>query len=116
MDLILHTVSQLTKKHSKPGILYDQLGFGLSSHYPEQAGNETSWTAGVLVEQVHELIKYFVIGRRYDFLGHSFVIVIGKDLAAQPALRMGLRKHNMWRQCASLDMLNGMLQKAPAYT
>ncbi|KAJ7577887.1 hypothetical protein C8J56DRAFT_798358, partial [Mycena floridula] len=70
-----------------PVILYDQLGFGLSSYFPEQAGNTSFWTVDVLVEQLHELIKYLGIEKQYDYLGHFLGTVMGIELS-QPRLSM----------------------------
>lgn len=104
-------VSQLTKEHMIPVVLYDQLGFGLSSHFPEQAGNTSFWTTDVFVEQLHQLIKHLGIEARYDYLGHSFATAFGIELASKPALRMGMRKLVLWSPAASTKLLEGSLKK-----
>ncbi|KAL0577437.1 hypothetical protein V5O48_004547 [Marasmius crinis-equi] len=107
----LKSLSQLTRDHSIPVILYDQLGFGLSSHYPDQAGNTSFWTIAVLVEQLYELIKFLEIENKYDYLGHSFGTAIGIDLASDSSLRMGLRRLILWSPAASTELVDKMLKK-----
>jgi L-proline amide hydrolase len=92
-------------------ILYDQLGFGLSSHFPDQARNESFWTVEVLVQQLHDLIKYLEIENRFDFMGHSFGTALGVDLAWQPELRMGLRKLILWSPAMSVALLESSSKK-----
>ncbi|KAL0571022.1 hypothetical protein V5O48_010943 [Marasmius crinis-equi] len=107
----LKSLSRLTQDHSIPVILYDQLGFGLSSHYPDQAGNTSFWTTDILVEQLHELIKFLGIEDRYDYLGHSFGTAFGIDFASNPSLRMGLRRLILWSPVASMKLGDGMLKR-----
>ncbi|THU80841.1 proline-specific peptidase [Dendrothele bispora CBS 962.96] len=107
----LKSLSQLTEENSIPIILYDQIGFGLSSHFPDQAGNTSFWTVSVLAEQLHELIKYLGIEKGYNYLGHSFGTVIGIELSSQPALRTGLRKLILWSPVASMKLADEMFQK-----
>ncbi|KAJ7787542.1 Alpha/Beta hydrolase protein [Mycena olivaceomarginata] len=107
----LKSLSQLTKEHLIPVVLYDQMGSGLSSHFPEQAGNTSFWTIDVLVEQLHQLIKYLGIEIQYDFLGHSFGTALGIELAAKSALRMGMRKLVLWSPAASTKLLGESMKK-----
>ncbi|THU98093.1 proline-specific peptidase [Dendrothele bispora CBS 962.96] len=107
----LKSLSQLTEKDLIPVILYDQTGFGLSSHFPDQAGNTSFWTVSMLVEQLHELITYLGIEKRYNYLGHSFGTALGIEIAGQPALFMGLQKLILWSPIASIELANEMFKK-----
>ncbi|KAF5350194.1 hypothetical protein D9758_007821 [Tetrapyrgos nigripes] len=121
----LKSLSRLTEENSIPVILYDQLGFGLSTHFPDQAGNTSFWTVDVLVEQLIELIKFLGIEERYDFLGHSFGTVFGIELASRPEaeagaatalrnrhrIRAGLRKLVLWSPCGSVELMDEMLKR-----
>ncbi|KAJ7577484.1 proline-specific peptidase [Mycena floridula] len=107
----LKSLSKLTEEHSIPVILYDQIGFGLSTHFPDQAGNTSFWTVDVLVQQLHELVKHLGVEKRYDYLGHSFGSLLGIELAAQPALRLGLRRLILWSPVASIALFDKSLEK-----
>ncbi|KAJ7922507.1 Alpha/Beta hydrolase protein [Mycena leptocephala] len=89
-----------SRHHSIPVILYDQLG-----------QNESFWTVEVLVQQLHDLIKYLEIENRFDFMGHSFGTALGVDLAWQPELRMGLRKLILWSPAMSVALLESSSKK-----
>ncbi|KAK7028391.1 proline-specific peptidase [Favolaschia claudopus] len=107
----LKSLSQLTEEFSIPVVLYDQLGFGLSSHFPQQEGNASFWTIEVLVEQLRQLINYLGIQNEYDLLGHSFGTALSIELASKPALRAGLRKLVLWSPAASTKLLEESMKQ-----
>ncbi|KAE9410795.1 proline-specific peptidase [Gymnopus androsaceus JB14] len=114
----LTSLSQLTTEYSIPIVLYDQLGFGLSSHFPAEAGNAEFWTVDLFVEQLKGLVKYLKIADRYDFMGHSFGTVMGLEISsAQQNLSSGMRKQVLYSPAASVELLNDMMEvrreKAP---
>ncbi|KAK7039401.1 proline-specific peptidase [Favolaschia claudopus] len=94
----LKSLSQITEEYSIPVVLYDQLGFGLSSHFPREAGNASFWTIDVLVEQLRQLINY--LGIQNDI-----------ELASKPALRVGLRKLVLWSPAASTKLLEESMKQ-----
>ncbi|KAJ7577924.1 proline iminopeptidase [Mycena floridula] len=107
----LKSLSHLTEEHSIPVILYDRIGFGQSTHFPDQAGNSSFWTVDVLVEQLLELVRYLGVEKRYDFLGHSFGTVLGMEVASRRELRMGLRKLILCNPAASTSLLGKSMRK-----
>jgi len=114
----LTSLSQLTTEYSIPIVLYDQLGFGLSSHFPAEAGNAEFWTVNLFVEQLKELVKYLKIADKYDFMGHSFGTVMGLEISsAQQNSSSGMRKQVLYSPAASVELLNDMMEvrreKAP---
>ena len=71
-------------------ILYDQIGNGLSSHYPEKRGDQGFWTVDLFIAELENLLQHLGIAGQFDLLGHSWGGMMGMDFAArQPA---GLRR------------------------
>ena len=64
-------LSDLTKAHGIPLVLYDQLGNGLSTHLPEKMGDVGFWTEGLFLDELDNLLKHLGIQDDYDLLGHS---------------------------------------------
>lgn len=106
----IYLVSDLTTEYSIPIILYDQLGCGLSSHFPEEAGNTEFWTADLLVDQLRELVKFLKIDHKYSFMGHSFGTVFGLEISSlQQHPLHGMRKQVLYSPAASVALLNGSM-------
>src|SRR4051795_5155914 len=61
-------------------VLYDQIGNGKSSHYPERGAD--FWTVELFVRELANLIEHLGIGHRYHVLGQSW----GGFLAQEHAL------------------------------
>ncbi|OOF90395.1 hypothetical protein ASPCADRAFT_212021 [Aspergillus carbonarius ITEM 5010] len=71
-------------------ILYDQIGNGLSSHYPEKRGDQEFWSVDLFIAELDNLLQELGIANDFDLLGHSWGGMLGLDFAArQPA---GLRR------------------------
>ncbi|KAJ7577926.1 hypothetical protein C8J56DRAFT_898617 [Mycena floridula] len=96
-------VSQLTNEHCIPVILYDQLGF-----------YQTTSTVDVLVEQLHELIKYLGIEKQYEHLVRSFGTAMSIELLSHPVFRMGFGKLILWSPVASTRLLEKSIEKRRA--
>ncbi|KAF5320504.1 hypothetical protein D9611_010703 [Ephemerocybe angulata] len=86
----LEILSDVTNKYpNHPLIVYDQIGNGKSTHYPDTIGNTTFWTEDVFIAELRNLVHKLGL-KQYDVLGQSW----GGMLAARYAtLRLhGLRK------------------------
>lgn len=86
--------------------MYDQVGFGLSSQFPEQLGNASFWTIDPFVEQLQQLVSYLGVDREHDYMGHSFGTAYGINYAANKDIRQGLRKLILWSPSASASLAN----------
>lgn len=73
-----------------PVILYDQIGNGLSTHYPEHMGDGEFWSMDLFIAELENLTRQLGISHRFDILGQSW----GGMLAAELAIRQppGLRR------------------------
>lgn len=69
----LELLSDVTNARDSRGplIVYDQIGNGLSTHFPEFAGNTTFWTEQLFLDELDNLLKKLKI-KEYDLLGHSW--------------------------------------------
>lgn len=75
--------------YNRPVILYDQMGCGKSTHYPEKKGDATFWTPELFIAELNNLTSYFNIPS-YDILGQSWGGMLGAQFATtQPK---GLRR------------------------
>ncbi|KAJ4471413.1 proline iminopeptidase [Lentinula aciculospora] len=73
-----------------PLVLYDQIGCGKSTHYPEKMGDTSFWTVQLFLEELNAVLQHFGIQDNYDLAGHSW----GGMLAANHAVLQpkGLRR------------------------
>ncbi|KAJ7622509.1 proline-specific peptidase [Roridomyces roridus] len=79
-------LSDLTKAHSIPLVVYDQIGTGNSTHLPEKMGDVGFWTEQLFLDELDNLLAALGIQDNYDLLGHSWGGMLGSRHAAlQPA-------------------------------
>ncbi|KAJ7448669.1 Alpha/Beta hydrolase protein [Mycena galericulata] len=79
-------LEDLTKAHSIPLIVYDQIGTGYSTHLPEKMGDTSFWTEQLFLDELNNLLAALGIQDDYDILGHSWGGMFGSRHAAmQPA-------------------------------
>ncbi|KAF8180186.1 Alpha/Beta hydrolase protein [Pholiota molesta] len=64
----LEILSDITKLHSIPLIIYDQIGNGLSTHLPEKANDSSFWCIQLFLEELANLLDYFNLKDNYDLL------------------------------------------------
>ncbi|TCD63971.1 hypothetical protein EIP91_004704 [Steccherinum ochraceum] len=83
-------LSDITKAHGTPLILYDQVGNGLSTHLPEKKGDTDFWTVQLFLDELDTVLKHLGVQDSFDLYGHSW----GGMLAMAYAVRQpkGLRK------------------------
>ncbi|KAK7045124.1 proline iminopeptidase [Favolaschia claudopus] len=106
-------LSDLTKAHSIPLIVYDQIGNGNSTHLPEKMGDTSFWTEQLFLDELDNLLANLRV-TEYDLLGHSWGGMFGaRHAATQPA---GLKHLVLASTPASMDLwvkaqnfLRGML-------
>uniref|UniRef100_A0A0W0FXG6 Putative proline iminopeptidase n=1 Tax=Moniliophthora roreri TaxID=221103 RepID=A0A0W0FXG6_MONRR len=86
----LLVLSDLTKMLQIPLVVYDQIGTGRSTHYPNKMGDVAFWTEELFVRELDNLINNLGISDGYILCGHSW----GGMLAARHAVRQpkGLKK------------------------
>ncbi|KAJ7037253.1 Alpha/Beta hydrolase protein [Mycena alexandri] len=78
-------LSDLTKAHSIPLIVYDQIGNGNSTHLPEKMGDISFWTEQLFLDELANLLTHLGV-KEYDILGHSWGGMFGsRHAATQPA-------------------------------
>lgn len=84
-------ITDLTKRHNIPVVVYDQLGNGKSTRLREKNGDATFWTPDLFMSEIDNLIDHLGLRESgYSLLGQSW----GGMLAAQYATHRpkGLRK------------------------
>ncbi|KAK4464589.1 Alpha/Beta hydrolase protein [Cladorrhinum samala] len=77
----LGPISLICSDYGIPVIMYDQVGCGRSTHFPEKAEDASFWTPKLFAAELDYLIRSLGI-TTYDLLGHSW----GGMLAAEFAL------------------------------
>ncbi|KAJ7085500.1 proline-specific peptidase [Mycena belliarum] len=81
----LEILSDLTKAHGIPLVLYDQLGNGNSTHLREKDkshGGESFWTEQLFLDELDNLLEHLKIKDDYDLIGHSWGGMLGSGHAA----------------------------------
>lgn len=83
-------ISEISWTQNIPVIMYDQIGCGSSSRFPEKMGDGDFWTVDLFLDELDALLTSLGIHERYDLLGHSW----GGMIAACHAIKQphGLRK------------------------
>ncbi|KAL0936914.1 l-amino-acid amidase [Colletotrichum truncatum] len=59
------------KQTKTPVILYDQIGCGQSTRYPEKAGDESFWTIALFASELDNLLEHLGVNE-FDLYGHSW--------------------------------------------
>ncbi|RAH80373.1 proline-specific peptidase [Aspergillus japonicus CBS 114.51] len=88
-------------------ILYDQIGNGRSTHFPEKVGDPAFWTVELFVAELANLLAHLGLGlatgRPFDLLGHSWGGMLGAEFAVRrPAT--GLRRLVLSNAPASVSL------------
>lgn len=86
----LRPLSLLCSDYDVPVVLYDQIGCGESTHFPDRQDDVSLWCPELFMDELNNLIQSLGI-KAFDLLGHSW----GGMLAAQYITTMqpkGLRK------------------------
>ncbi|KAJ7444435.1 proline iminopeptidase [Mycena latifolia] len=95
-------LSDLTRAHSIPLVVYDQIGSGNSTHLPETMGDESFWTEQLFLDELDNLLAHLGIQDSYDILGHSWGGMFGsRHAAGQPK---GLKRLVLASTPASMDL------------
>lgn len=83
-------LSLVSEDFGVPVIMYDQIGCGESTRFPDRKGDEKTWTPELFIAELENLLSALGI-QQFDLMGHSW----GAALAAVFAIRKqphGLRK------------------------
>ncbi|KAJ3955226.1 hypothetical protein N0V92_008259 [Colletotrichum tropicale] len=72
------------KQTKTPVILYDQIGCGKSTHYPEKQGNESFWTVSLFVSELENLLARLGVDK-FDLYGHSWGGMLAAVIATESA-------------------------------
>jgi len=68
-----------------PLILYDQMGCGKSTHYPEKMGDTSFWTEQLFLDELNTVIHYLGVQDDYNLAGHSWGgMLASRHAALQP--------------------------------
>jgi len=99
-----------------PVIIYDQIGSGTSSHFPETIGDTSFWTEALFEAELKNLLKTLGIENNFSLYGHSWGGMLGARFAAtQPK---GLKKLVLASSPATiplwLKVANELRDKLPA--
>ncbi|KAF8175865.1 proline-specific peptidase [Pholiota molesta] len=82
----LEILSDITKKHANPIVVYDQIGTGLSTHLPETMGDTSFWTDQLFLDELDNVLLKLGTQDDYDLFGHSWGGMLGaRHAARQPA-------------------------------
>lgn len=83
-------ISLISEDYGIPVIMYDQIGCGLSTHFPNKKGDGEFWTPQLFMAELDNLKSYLGI-KEFDLLGQSWGGMLGGQYAIekQPS---GLRK------------------------
>ncbi|KAJ7140376.1 proline-specific peptidase [Mycena filopes] len=76
-------LSDLTKAHGIPLIVYDQIGTGNSTHLPEKMGDIGFWTEQLFLDELDNLLVHLGVQNNYDILGHSWGGMLGSRHASK---------------------------------
>lgn len=79
----LSVLSDLTRFHGTPVIVYDQVGNGLSTHVPEKNGDVDFWTPCLFVHELKNLLVHLGINEDYYLFGHSWGGLLGALFALE---------------------------------
>ena len=77
------SLSDLASLYGIPIVLYDQVGTGYSTHFPDKMGDASFWTDQLFLDQLEHLLNHLGIQDDYDIIGHSW----GGMLGARHAIR-----------------------------
>jgi len=86
----LSNMALLTERHGIPVVLYDQIGCGQSTHYPEKMGHGAFWSTQLFIEELVNLLNHLGIHDNFDLLGHSWGGMLAASFAVQQP--KGLRR------------------------
>lgn len=90
-------------KPAIPVIFYDQIGNGLSTHYPEKKGDEAFWTIDLWIAELENLLQHFGFGsKQFDILGQSWGGMLGAEFAVRQPV--GLRRLIISNSPASISL------------
>ncbi|KPI36326.1 L-amino acid amidase [Cyphellophora attinorum] len=100
----LTNLDTLTTVHGTPTIFYDQIGNGLSTHFPEYRLNGTFWTTDLFVAELENLLSHLGLGedKPYDILGQSWGGMLASSFATTKP--KGLRKLVISSSPASMSL------------
>ena len=74
-------IAELAARASRPCVLYDQLGCGLSQHMPDAPGE--FWTVDLFRRELTALLAHLGIAGRYHVLGQSWGGMLGMEHALE---------------------------------
>ncbi|KAJ2932481.1 hypothetical protein H1R20_g4598, partial [Candolleomyces eurysporus] len=97
----LEALAPVTKGRPGPLIVYDQIGNGKSTHYPERMGNTTFWTEQLFLAELDNVLKKLKI-TEYDLIGHSWGAMLGAMHAVEQP--KGLKHLVLWSGPASMAL------------
>lgn len=64
---------ELYEKDGIPVILYDQVGSGKNTHFPEKSKDESFWTVDLFIQEIDNLVDALGLRQRgFHILGHSW--------------------------------------------
>ncbi|EKM74782.1 hypothetical protein AGABI1DRAFT_47398 [Agaricus bisporus var. burnettii JB137-S8] len=79
----LVSLSDLTVEEAIPVVIYDQVGNGLSTHFPEMMGDVSFWTEELFLDELNRLLDHLGIIGDYDLFGHSWGGMLGARHASR---------------------------------
>jgi proline-specific peptidase len=100
----LTNLDKLTTGHGIPVVFYDQIGNGLSTHFPEYRLNDTFWITDLFIAELGNLLSHLGLGedKPYDLLGQSWGGMLASSWATTNP--KGLRKLVISSSPASMSL------------
>jgi len=116
----LADLALLTASHGIPVVLYDQIGGGESTHFPEKNGDGEFWSVQLFIDELHNLLGHLSIQDNFHLLGHSWGGMLGASVAVQqpkglrrlvlsssvPRMQDWITSANMWKEGLPEDVKN----------
>ncbi len=99
----LFPLETLAEQHGGPVVIYDQVGCGRSTHFPELLNDTDFWTEQLFRDELTNLLGALKISdREYDIIGHSWGGMLGSAFATYHP--KNLRRLILWSSLASMDL------------
>ena len=75
----LMALARLYERYGIPSVHYDQIGCGLSTHFPHHKHNTSFWTISLFISELQNLLSHLKV-EQYDLLGQSWGGMLAAEL------------------------------------
>ncbi|KAK7029361.1 hypothetical protein VNI00_014615 [Paramarasmius palmivorus] len=93
----LLVLADITEAQGNALILYDQMGSGKSTHYPDKMGDTSFWTEDLFLNQLDNVLENLGIQNDYVLCGHSWGGMLASRHAAPADMQLWVTAQNRLR-------------------